>query len=122
MRNYIKRPRQHGESDFQKAVVRFLRNQNIYCFSVPNAGKVPLTVGRYLKAEGSLAGVSDIIILLPRRAVFVVFKNPDGTGRQSDAQKDFQRNVEALGFEYLLWDSWAQVEGFVKDVKFKREI
>ena len=122
MRNYLKRPRQHGESDFQKAVVRFLRNQNIYCFSVPNAGKVPLTVGRYLKAEGSLAGVSDIIILLPRRAVFVEFKNPNGTGRQSDAQKDFQRNVEALGFEYLIWDSWAQVEAFLKEVKFKREI
>ena len=122
MRNYIKRPRQHGESDFQKAVVRFLRNQNIYCFSVPNANKVSYITGKYRRAEGTLSGVSDIIILLPRRAVFVEFKNPNGKGIQSDAQKDFQRNVEALGFEYLIWDSWAQVEAFLKEVKFKREI
>lgn len=60
-----------------------------------------------------MSGVSDLIIVLPGKVYFVEIKNPNGNGRQSTTQRDFEDNVRAHGHEYLLWDNWAQVEQFV---------
>ena len=61
-----------------------------------------------------MAGVSDLIVLLPGKKVyFIELKNPNGKGRQSPAQREFEDNVRAYGHEYLIWDNWAQVEQFV---------
>lgn len=106
---------QHTESSFQIGVVRFLRSQGFYVFAVPNGGNVKLTLkqGAWLKKEGLLSGVSDLIIVLQNRVVFAELKNPNGTGRQSENQKQFEREVVARGHEYLIWESWAEVETFV---------
>lgn len=110
---------QHAESHFQQAVVRMLRAQGFYCFSVPNGTKLSPTQARVAKAEGVLPGVSDLIILLPKRAVFVEFKNPNGKGRQSPPQRAFEENVKALGFDYLIWDSWSAAEAFIRTNKLQ---
>lgn len=108
----------HAESNFQQMAVRMLRANGFYCFSVPNGTQLKPTQSRIAKAEGMLAGVSDVIILLPGgRTVFVEFKNPNGKGRQSPAQRDFEENVLAFGFEYLLWSEWKQVEDFINGRK-----
>jgi len=106
---------QHTESNFQIGVVRFLRNQGFYVFAVANGGNIKLTLrqGALLKQEGLLAGVSDLIIVLQNRVVFVELKNPNGTGRQSETQKEFERQITGRGHEYLLWHTWAEVEAFV---------
>lgn len=106
---------QHTESAFQSQIVRFLRTQGFYVFAVPNAGSGKLTLrqGAILKREGLLAGVSDLIIVLQNRVVFAEIKNPNGKGRQSDNQKDFEREVMARGHEYLIWENWQEVESFV---------
>ncbi len=105
---------QHGESHFQAQAVRMLRANGFYCFSVPNGAQLKLTQARAAKAEGMLAGVSDLVILLPKgRTVFVEFKNPNGKGRQSPPQREFEENIRALGFEYILWNAWTQVEAFI---------
>lgn len=106
---------QHGESDFQQAAVRMLRTCGFYLFSVPNGTRLRPTQARIAVSEGLMAGVSDIIVLLPKRAVFIEFKNPNGKGRQSPPQRQFEELVLGLGFEYLLWDNWAQVEAFIND-------
>jgi hypothetical protein len=49
---------------------------------------------------GLMSGVSDLILLLPNKAVFVEVKTD--VGRQSDKQKEFEQIVTALGFEYWL--------------------
>jgi len=49
--------------------------------------------------------------------VFVEFKNPNGKGRQSPAQRDFEENVRAFGFEYLIWTNWQQIEDFINGRK-----
>jgi hypothetical protein len=71
-----------------------------------------------LKATGLLAGASDTILILPTgKLVFCEVKTE--TGSQSPEQIDFQKRVEALGFEYWLvrgladfqkkvWDALAQ--------------
>lgn len=102
------------ESNFQKAVVCMLRMSGFYCFAVPNGGMRNLKVAAQLKAEGALAGVADLVILLPGgKTVFAELKSPDGKGRQSPAQREFEENVRGLGFEYLLWQSWPEVTAFI---------
>lgn len=54
----------------------------------------------YFEGLGSMAGVSDTIIMLPGTILFVEFKSIKG--RQSPDQKLFQQKVESLGFEYFI--------------------
>lgn len=53
-----------------------------------------------LVATGMKAGVSDLIVLMPNRCIFVELKTD--TGIQSDGQKEFEYTVKKLGFEYYL--------------------
>lgn len=105
----------HGESRFQACVVRFLRGLGYMVFSVPNGTRLKPTQALIAKAEGLMAGVADLVIMLPKgQIVFAELKNPNGAGRQSEAQKEFERCARALGFEYKIWQSWDDVESFVK--------
>ena len=71
-----------------------------YCiFSVPNDTTNKEETMRKL-ATGLKSGASDLIVLFPNRVIFCEVKTP--TGVQSEAQKDFQEQVEKLGFEYIL--------------------
>ena len=107
----------YGESKFQEAIVQTLHLNKIFCFSVPNGTKLKITQAHKAKKEGMTAGVSDLIILLPNRTVFVEIKNPNGKGRQSPAQKEFEKKVKELGFEYYIWDKWEQVDKFLREVR-----
>ncbi|MBQ1819123.1 MAG: VRR-NUC domain-containing protein [Bacteroidales bacterium] len=85
-------------------------------FSVPNGGaRSKATAGR-LKAEGVVAGVSDLILLVPccrakitennaaeieiRHALCIEMKT--AKGRQSPEQKIWQRLVEEHGYKYAV--------------------
>lgn len=103
----------HDEANFQIGVVHFLRRAGHFVFAVPNGGSRNIIEAANLKAQGVMAGVSDLILLLPKKVYFIELKNPNGKGRQSPAQREFEDNVRAYGNEYLLWDNWAQVEQFV---------
>lgn len=71
-----------------------------YCiFSVPNDTQNKEETMRKL-ATGLKPGASDLIVLFPNKPVFCEVKTP--TGKQSEAQKEFQIQVEKLGFEYIL--------------------
>lgn len=103
----------HPEHDIQVDIVNYLRLSKIFCFSVPNGGLRSLNTAAFLKKEGATAGVSDLIVLLPKRCIFVEVKTK--SGRQSDEQKNFQSAVELLGFEYLLWRSLDDAINFVRE-------
>lgn len=104
----------HPEHDIQVGIVNYLRLKKIFCFAVPNGGLRNLKTAAFLKKEGATAGVSDLIVLLPQRCVFVEVKTK--TGRQSDEQKTFQQEVEKLGFEYLVWRSLDDAIAFVSNL------
>lgn len=93
----------HIEHNIQVGIHRILTAYNILHFAVPNGGHRSITTATFLKAEGVMAGVADLIILLPNRAIFVEVKTDNGS--QQKTQKDFQHKVEALGFDYLIWRS-----------------
>ena len=103
----------HDESNFQIGVVRCLRMAGHFVFAVPNGGSRNLKEAVNLKAQGVKAGVSDLILLLPHKVYFIELKNPNGKGRQSPAQREFEDAVRDYGHEYLLWDNWGQVEQFI---------
>jgi hypothetical protein len=104
------------EHNFQVFAVNYLRWNGIYCFAVPNGGKRDIKTGAFLKKEGQLAGVADLILLLPEgEAIFVELKS--GKNRQQESQKIFQKTVEKLGFSYLLWRTPQDVMDFVTGYK-----
>jgi hypothetical protein len=51
-------------------------------------------------ALGLLPGVSDLIVVLPSRCIFLELKTP--TGRLSEAQVRFREKIEALGHQYAV--------------------
>ena len=95
------------ESKIQQEIVIYFNNK--YClkhsnpkcsiFSVPNEGK-NAREQMYKKMLGMKSGVSDLIVLMPNRVIFVECK--DAVGKQRETQKEFEQVVKALGFEYHL--------------------
>lgn len=103
----------HDEENFQIGVVRALKYAGHFVFAVPNGNRNNPIQGHKYKIMGQLAGVSDLILLLPGKVYFIELKNPNGKGRQSPAQREFEESVKGYGQDYLIWDSWQQVEAFI---------
>lgn len=105
------------EHSLQVFTVNYLRWHDVFCFAVPNGGRRDIKTGAMLKKEGVLAGVADLIILLPRgEIIFVELKNGK-KGTQSESQKQFQKKVESLGFTYLVWRETQDCVDFVNGLK-----
>ena len=99
------------EDRLQAEIVKWFNNE--FClkfhnpryliFSVPNGGNRNKIEAMTFKATGLLSGVSDLIVVLPNKVYFVELKTEDlQKSNQSEEQKDFQKRVEELGFEYKL--------------------
>lgn len=74
---------------------------------MPNGGRRDKVTAAILKAEGAVAGVADVILLLPRHgyaSLCIEFKTPKG--RQSDNQKAWQKAVEENGSKYVVVHSF----------------
>lgn len=72
-------------------------------FAIPNGGRRDVVTGRKLKDEGVLAGVADLFLAIPNReyhGLFIEMKTDKG--RQSEAQKNFQRAVTGAGYNYAI--------------------
>lgn len=72
-------------------------------FAVPNGGARNAVTAAKLKGEGVVAGVSDLILFLPRKGyhgLCIEMKTDKGT--QSKAQKEWQAKVEAQGYKYVV--------------------
>ena len=92
------------ESQIQKDFVRWFRARyptiEPLFFAVSNGGARNAWTAKILKDEGVRAGVSDLILLIPKHgyaALLIETKTPDG--RQSDSQKEFEKL--ATKYKYL---------------------
>ena len=75
-------------------------------FAVPNAARRSARNGAYMKDEGMLPGVADLILLKSNRfygGLCIEMKKPGG--RQSPAQKEWQKDAEANGAKYVVCKS-----------------
>lgn len=99
----------------QKCVVWFrneyqIKNKGLI-FSVPNGGTRNFLEAKKLKETGTMAGVSDLIVLFNEKCLFVELKIEKGV--QSDTQKIFESKVSFLGFNYYLIRSLEQFKELI---------
>ena len=82
----VRHPPRHQESQIQRNIVQWFRMEypTYMIAAVPNGGDRTTAEARIMKSEGVVAVFSDL------------------KGRQSDTQKEFQKNVERLGFQYRI--------------------
>ena len=112
------------EHNLQKTIVYLLRSFGIFCFETDimdglklcNSERMRLSFITHHKQMGYVNGQSDLILIIPNECIFVELKNGK-SGRQSESQKEFQKIVESLGFEYEIWRSVEDCEIFVKKHK-----
>lgn len=85
-------------------------------FAVPNGGVRDAVTAAKLKAEGVVAGVADLILLVPRAgfgALLIEMKTE--RGRQSEAQKQWQHIVCKYGeYSYVICRS---LDDFIQHIE-----
>ncbi len=98
------------ESNIQSEIMLWCGQNNILCFRC-NVGKFQTATGRWIDT-GLPEGFSDLIILHNKTIYFCEVKTK--TGRQRQAQIDFQRIVESHGYCYFVARS---VDDVIKAIK-----
>jgi hypothetical protein len=89
-------------------------------FAVPNGGKRDARTAAILKEEGVVAGVADLILLIPNRfygALLIEMKT--AKGKQSTSQKQWQKLItERREYKYIVCRSLdefiSEVEDYIK--------
>lgn len=101
-----KKPRA-AEHQLQCACVKWFRWQYPELahalFAVPNGGRRDATTGAKLKAEGALAGVSDLILLKTTKqygALLIEMKTDKG--KQSEIQKEWENAITQDRYKYIV--------------------
>jgi hypothetical protein len=103
-----KRVISHEEADiqadfFNKVKLFFPTLPDKLCFAVPSGGSRHKLEAINLKRQGVKAGISDVIVLIPKKgfaSLCIEFKTDKG--KQSDEQKEFQRQAEMCGSKYVI--------------------
>lgn len=115
-----RKPPSDEEHRIQCACVRWFRLKYprlaARLFAVPNGGRRDGITGARLKEEGVLAGVTDLILLVPNadyHALLIEMKTPKG--RQSESQKAWQWAV--AGNDDYLYVVCRSLEEFMKVVE-----
>jgi len=96
------------EVDIEKACIGYLLRRGWLAWKSHTIGVYDPIKKIYRRpSKYMFQGASDCIAIKKGRVLFVEFKTK--TGRQSDAQKNFQTSVEAQGCTYLLIRSLAEL-------------
>lgn len=85
------------ESKEQEALCRWMDDNNIFYFAVPNGGSRHKLEAVNLKKQGVKKGVSDLIVMLNSKILFVEMKRVKGS-ITSDEQIDFIDRVTQFGY------------------------
>ena len=113
-----KRKPRHIESEIQQSVVQWfcMKYPNYIIAAVPNGGFRNAREAAIMQREGVLAGFADLIIISKQHILFLELKTPIGV--LSKKQKEFQKKVNNLGFQYVVCRSFDQavivVESWIK--------
>lgn len=103
------------EQSLHISVAGFLKRAlppEILWFHCPNGGKRNLKEASLLKAMGTLAGVPDLIFIMPNgQAAFIELKTK--TGEHSPEQITFAQRARLIGCAYATCRSFEEVEATV---------
>jgi len=104
-----------AENKIQQEIVQWFRANHYkkgVIFSVPNERAGGYLAMKDLLLTGLLSGVSDLIVVLPNKVLFVEVKNE--IGRQKPNQIKFEKNVQELNHEYHLVRSLLEFKAIIK--------
>ena len=104
-----------SEHSIQTQILNYLFYKaapNVFAIGIPNAGKRSYRVAGRLKAEGMMAGVADVCVLLPGARV-AWMETKTARGRQSYAQKGFEERCQRLGHHYRIVRTLQEAIGFL---------
>jgi hypothetical protein len=93
-----RQPRRHTEANLQTVLIQHIRTRarrDIFAFAIPNGGLRSSTEAMRFKAQGVVAGVPDLCIIVDGRAHFLELKAPGG--RLSDVQRFVMRKLDEAG-------------------------
>jgi hypothetical protein len=101
----------HEESKLQRQCVQWFRVQfpRLVLFAIPNGGRRGKVEAAIMRGEGVLAGVADLFLMLPvmeYNGLFIEIKTPGG--RQSDAQRVFERKAIENGYFYKICQTFEE--------------
>lgn len=103
-----------SEDRIQYDIVRWLQDRKIFFFSVPNdAGGRSVQAMARAKSMGLRAGVSDLVVVLPWRVIFMEVKTDDG--KPSHLQDVFRDRITELGHRYEIVRSVEDVKRVLTD-------
>ena len=110
----------YNESKLQQACVRWFNYQypklRGILFAVPNGGARDAVTGRILKAEGVVAGVADLILLMPNKHYnCLCIEMKTEKGRQQSSQKEWQAKIEAVGGKYIICRSFDEFKKAIEE-------
>lgn len=113
-----RRPPRNLEHGLQSRSVRWFRlqfpNRRHNLFAVPNGGYRTKTTAALLKDEGQLSGVADLILLVRKGTCGALLLEAKVKGNyQSSNQKQWQKMIEADGYEYRIFHT---IEEFIEIV------
>lgn len=103
------------EMELSKQIVMLLRLKGFFFFHPASEGKRTIWEQIQFKANGGIAGVSDLVIVMNNEIIFVELKRPGGI--HSKSQKEFEREVESRGHKYYIWNKIDDAIDFVNKNK-----
>lgn len=115
-----RRPPRNLEHGLQTRCVRWFRltypNMVHNLFAVPNGGYRTKTTAALMKAEGQLAGVADLILLVRKGSCGALLLEAKVKGNyQSETQREWQKRIEADGYIYKVFHSLEEFIQIVTD-------
>ena len=109
----------HTESKIQSACVnefrRLFPKYAMVLFAIPNGGARDAKTGYWLKQEGVIAGVPDLLLAVPKgkyASLYIEIKSP--IGRQTKEQILMQVELEHHGNKYVICRN---VEQFIEEIQ-----
>jgi len=113
----------HKEQTLQIQCVRWLRYEypwlaRLLTHPINEGSRNSRVTGAIHKAEGTVAGVADLLLFLPAVIDGEIFHGlgiemKEKSGYQSQEQKDFERMFVAAGFAYALVRSFEQFKSVI---------
>ena len=104
------------ESTLQASCVRWFRYQypHLVIYAVPNGGSRNVREAQRPKTEGVLAGVADLVVLLPQGKSLYIEMKVKGN-QQTDNQKEFQKKVTTLGHTYVVCYTFEEFQQVIEN-------
>lgn len=106
--------RKKTEHGIQKSIVRWFKREYPEYLIFASCNEACYTRKTYFTEAGMLTGVSDLVVVLPSKVLFIELKTERGI--QSKSQKEFEGRITSLGYDYYIIRSLAEFQKLINSI------